>query len=92
MIKSRYDVPHEKRFPSKDMQTSDGSNNRNRSYFFNNREYFKKFLYNKLFYICLSSNCNYVIATYYFFCNFFFQTIGIYSLILFLKFVILKFL
>ena len=26
--------------------------NRNRGYFFNNREYFKKFLYNKLFYIC----------------------------------------
>ena len=26
--------------------------NRNRGYFFNNREYFKKFLYNELFYIC----------------------------------------
>ena len=35
--------------------------------FFNNREYFKNFLYNKLFYICKSSNCNYGIATYYFF-------------------------
>ena len=25
---------------------------RNRGYFFNNREYFKKFLYNKLFHVC----------------------------------------
>ena len=52
-----------------ELPISDGSNNRNRGYFCSTTAYILRHFYSRksLFYLFWSSNCNYVIATYYFF-------------------------